>query len=171
MVSQIILKQFHIIVHTILIRLLHQRAQLLLLSPRPRPYHQRVKIDARNRVLLRDIRQVTIDAQLERRQLHHAGAPLGDEVELAAANLHQEEERAVEHEHLRHQHRDRLQVLHLQAMALRILYLTLFRHTHLHHLDRQLAARQSHGRAAEELVVLDGDATTFDPSPHAHDSM
>lgn len=76
MVSQIILKQFHIIVHTILIRLLHQRAQLLLLSPRPRPYHQRVKIDARNRVLLRDIRQVTIDAQLERRQLQHAGLHL-----------------------------------------------------------------------------------------------
>ena len=63
------------------------------------------------------------------------------------------------------------EVIHLQAMALRILYLTLFRHTHLHHLDRQLAARQSHGRAAEELVVLDGDATTFDPSPHTHDSM
>ena len=91
-VSQIVFKQFHIIIHTVLIRLLHQGAKLLLFSPRWMEYHQGVKVDSRVCVLLCNICQAAIDAKLERQQLYHTRTPLRDEVELTPANLHQEEE-------------------------------------------------------------------------------
>ena len=116
--SQIVFKQFHIIIHTVLIRLLHQGAKLLLFSPRWMEYHQGVKVDSRVCVLLCNICQAAIDAKLERQQLYHTRTPLRDEVELTPANLHQEEERPIIHEHLRHQHCDRLEMLYLQAAAL-----------------------------------------------------
>ena len=160
MVPQIVLKQLHVVVHAVLVRLLHQRANLLHIIRAARRHHQRVKVDARERVLLRDVRQTAVDAQLVLHELHHARIPLIQEVELAPADLHEEEEGGVVDEELRHQHRDGLQPSHLDAVTFAVLPNTRLVLRYLHRLDRKLLLRECGGASLEQLVVLHGNAPT-----------
>ena len=87
--------------------------------------HERVKVDPEQRDILSDVGERAEDQKLVLEQLHDAGRPLVDEVQLALPEFHKIVVGVSEDKELGHREADRGNVLDVEAMSLRILSFTL----------------------------------------------
>lgn len=113
-----------------------------------------IQIHSLSRVLLRNIRQITVDTELIARKLNNAWVPLIDEVDATIPDLCKEEETVVINKDLWYRQCDRCQTLDFITISICLLFITVSPLSHFHHLQFELLRRKSFRCSVDQAVPL-----------------